>query len=160
MTFSDMSLGINSRIWVDADACPTAIRDILYRVADRIPIRVTLVANSYMQKPASQNIDFLQVTAGFDVADNEIVKRLSPGDIVVTSDIPLAAEAIELNAIAISPRGDLYTRHNIRSRLNMRDFMDTMRGSGMHTGGPPPFNQKNRQAFANQLDKLVSSLKS
>ena len=154
-----MSLGVNTQIWVDADACPAVIREILYRVADRIPIRVTLVANRYMQKPASQYVDFLQVTAGFDVADNEIVKKLSPGDIVVTSDIPLAAEAIELKAIALNPRGDLYTPHNIRSRLNMRDFMDTMRGSGMHTGGPPPFSHKDRQAFANQLDKLVSNLK-
>lgn len=147
-----------TRIWVDADACPAAIREILYRVADRIPIRVTLVANSYMHKPASKHVDCLQVTSGFDVADNEIVKRLSAGDIVVTGDIPLAAEAIELDAIALSPRGELYSRHNIRSRLNMRDFMDSMRGSGIHTGGPPPFSHKDRQSFANQLDKLLSKL--
>ncbi len=140
---------------MDADACPVAIREILFRAANRVPVRVTLVANSFVQKPNSQYVDFLQVASGFDVADNEIVKRLSPGDIVVTSDIPLAAEVIELNAIALSPRGELYTRHNIRSRLNMRDFMDTLRGSGVHTGGPPPFGHKDRQAFANQLDKLL-----
>ncbi|MGI9317472.1 MAG: YaiI/YqxD family protein [bacterium] len=148
-----------SRIWVDADACPAVIREILYRVADRVPIQVTLVANRHMQKPASRYVEFLQVTSGFDVADNEIVKRLSADDIVVTSDIPLAAEAIELKAIVLSPRGELYSRHNIRSRLNMRDFMDTMRGSGLHTGGPPPFSHRDRQSFANQLDKLVSRLR-
>jgi len=113
-----------------------------------------------MQKPASKHVDCLQVTSGFDVADNEIVKRLSAGDIVVTGDIPLAAEVIDLDAISLSPRGELYTRHNIRSRLNMRDFMDSMRGSGIHTGGPPPFSHKDRQSFANQLDKLLSKLQS
>jgi len=154
-----MSVLTENRIWVDADACPVVIRQILYRVADRVPIRVTLVANSFMQKPPSQFVDCLQVASGFDVADNEIVKRLAPGDIVITSDIPLAAEAIEHSAVALNPRGELYTRHNIRARLNMRDFMDSMRGSGVHTGGPPPFSHKDRQAFANQLDKLVSGLK-
>jgi uncharacterized protein YaiI (UPF0178 family) len=154
-----MDNAVKTRIWVDADACPEVIRQILYRVADRVPIRITLVANRYLQKPPSQYVDCLQVDAGFDVADNEIVKRLAPGDIVITSDIPLAAEVIALEATAINPRGALYTQHNIRARLNMRDFMDTMRGSGVHSGGPPPFSHKDRQAFANQLDKLVSRLK-
>ncbi len=153
-----MNKALAEKIWVDADACPIVIKDILIRVADRIQINVILVANQYIQKPPSQFVSCLQVDQGFDVADNEIVSRVSPGDIVITSDIPLAAEVVEKNATALSPRGELHTRHNIKARLNMRDFMDTMRGSGVQSGGPPPFSHKDRQAFANHLDRILAKL--
>jgi len=144
------------KIWVDADACPVVIKDILFRAAERTQIIVTLVANQYISVPKSMYIKSVQVPQGFDVADNEIVQRLAKGDLVITSDIPLAAEVIEKGAKALSPRGELYTKNNIRGRLNMRDFMDTLRGSGMATGGPPPLSQGDRQAFANQLDRWVA----
>jgi uncharacterized protein len=144
------------KIWVDADACPVAIKEILFRAAQRIGIQLTLVANHTLQIPQLQNINFLQVTAGFDVADNEIVKRLEAGDLVITSDIPLAAEVIDKGAHALNPRGELYTVENIRSRLNMRDFMDTLRASGVNTGGPAALSKSDRQSFANQLDKLLT----
>jgi uncharacterized protein YaiI (UPF0178 family) len=142
-------------IWVDADACPVVIRNILFRAAERTGVQLTLVANQAMSTPPYPNIRSLQVAAGFDVADNEIVKRVSAGDLIITSDIPLAAEAIAKGALALSPRGELLTESNVRPRLNMRDFLDTMRASGVHTGGPPPLNQKDRQAFANHLDTLL-----
>lgn len=148
------------KIWVDADACPVVIRDILFRAAQRTGVVLTLVANQNIQVPPSRNIKMLQVTAGFDVADNEIVQRVSAGDLVITSDIPLAAEVIEKEVFALSPRGELYSVDNIRARLNMRDFMDTMRASGIHTGGPPALNQSDRQNFANHLDKLLTNLNS
>ena len=144
------------KIWVDADACPVAIKEILFRAAQRIGIQLTLVANHTLQIPHLKNINFLQVTTGFDVADNEIIKRLEAGDLVITSDIPLAAEVIEKGAHALNPRGELYTVENIRSRLNMRDFMDTLRASGVNTGGPPALSKSDRQSFANQLDKLLT----
>lgn len=144
------------KIWVDADACPAVIRDILFRAAKRTEIMLTLVANQPVNVPPSPNIHFLRVTSGFDVADNEIVKRLAPSDLVVTSDIPLAAEAIDKGAVALSPRGELYTVENIRARLNMRDFLDTLRSSGVQTGGSAPLNQADRKAFADQLDALLS----
>ena len=147
------------KIWVDADACPVVIKEILFRAATRARIEVVLVANQFISLPKSDYLKFIQVTAGFDVADNEIVRRAVAGDIVITSDIPLAAEVIDKKALALNPRGELYTRHNIRTRLNMRDFMDTMRGSGIQSGGPPPFSQKDRQNFANQLDGLLSRRK-
>ena len=143
-------------IWVDADACPVVIKEILFKAAQRAKVQMTLVANHTMRIPKSSYIDFLQVTQGFDIADNEIVKRLSSNDLVITADIPLAAEAIENGAIALNPRGELYTTENIRARLNMRDFMDSLRSSGVDTGGPPPLNQKDRQAFANNLDRLLT----
>ncbi len=143
-------------IWVDADACPVVIKDILYRAAKRTETQLTLVANQSMTIPPSRYINFLRVALGFDVADNEIVKRLSTGDLVITSDIPLAADAIEKGAVVLSPRGELYTTDNIKARLSMRDFMETLRSSGVDTGGPPALNQNDRQAFANQLDKLLS----
>ena len=149
---------VAARIWVDADACPVVIREILVRVADRVPIQVTLVANQYQSKPPSPHVLCIQVEQGFDVADNEIVKRVIAGDIVITSDIPLASEVVEKGGHALSPRGELYTRHNIKARLNMRDFMDSMRGSGLQSGGPPPFSHKDRQAFANQLDRLIARM--
>jgi uncharacterized protein YaiI (UPF0178 family) len=145
------------KIWVDADACPVVIKDILFRAANRTQTYMTLIANHTMHIPNSEFITFSQVQQGFDVADNEIVKRLSAGDLVITNDIPLAAEAIEKVAIALSPRGDLYTADNIRARLSMRDFMETLRSSGIDTSGPPPLNQSDRQKFANQLDKLLTS---
>ena len=144
------------KIWVDADACPVVIKDILFKAADRVGIHVTLVANQSMQMPASPYIKFVLVPSGFDVADNEIVKRLDAGDLVVTADIPLAAEAIEKGGIALNPRGELYTTDNIKARLSMRDFMDTLRSSGVQTGGPPALNKNDRQAFANNLDKLLT----
>ena len=144
------------KIWVDADACPVVIKDILYRAAERTGVVVTLVANQSIRVPSSRYIKMLQVTSGFDVADNEIVKRVNARDIVITSDIPLAAEVIEKGAIALSPRGELYSADNIRARLNMRDFMDTLRAGGVHTGGPPALSQSDRQSFANHLDKLLT----
>lgn len=145
------------KIWVDADACPTVIRDILYRAAERTGVMVTLVANQSFSIPQSKYIKMLQVMPGFDVADNEIVKRVQSGDIVITSDIPLAAEVIDKDAVALSARGELYVKENIKSRLNMRDFLDTLRASGVHTGGPSALQQSDRKAFANQLDKLLTS---
>jgi len=144
------------KIWVDADACPVVIKDILYKAAQRTKILVTLVANRTMSIPKSQYIKSLQVKQGFDVADNEIVKRANKGDLVITSDIPLAAEVIENGSFALNPRGEMYSTDNIRAKLNMRDFMDTMRSSGIQTGGPPPLSQRDRQAFANHLDTLLT----
>ena len=144
------------QIWVDADACPGVIKDILFRAAQRTEVAVTLLANQYIPVPASKFIQSIQVSAGFDVANNEIVKRCEPGDLVITGDIPLAAEVIEKGAHALNPRGELYTKNTIRQRLNMRDFMDTMRSSGIHTGGPKALGQKERMAFANQLDKFLA----
>ena len=143
------------KIWVDADACPVVIKDILFKAAERTGVQVTLVANQPVHIPPSRFIAMLQVASGFDVADNEIVKRLGVGDLVITSDIPLAAEVIEKGGHALNPRGELYSADNIRARLNMRDFMDTMRASGIHTGGPPALSQSDRQSFANHLDKLL-----
>ncbi len=144
------------KIWVDADACPVVIKDILYRAAERTKIPVTLVANQSLEIPASHHIRFLQVSQGFDVADNEIVKRMESGDLVITSDIPLAADVIEKGGTALSPRGELYTANNIRARLNMRDFMETLRSSGINTGGPPALNQSDRKAFASHLDQILT----
>ena len=144
-------------IWVDADACPTVIKDILYRAAQRTGIELILVANQPLRVPPARNIRSIQVQAGFDIADNEIVRRCQSGDLVITADIPLAAEVIEKGGLALNPRGELYTVNTIRERLNMRDFMDTMRASGVQTGGPSPLHQKDRQQFANQLDTLLAS---
>ena len=147
------------KIWVDADACPGVIKDILFRAAERQQITTTLVANQSLAIPPSPFIHMLQVSAGFDVADNEIVKRLIAGDLVITADIPLAAEVIEKGGKALNPRGELYTTDNIKTRLNMRDFMDTLRSSGVNTGGPPPLGQSERQYFANNLDRLLTENK-
>lgn len=144
------------KIWVDADACPVVIKEILFRAAARAEIPVTLVANQFLKVPNSPFITFLQVQQGFDVADNEIVQRCESGDLVITADIPLASEVIDKKAIALNPRGELYTVENIKTRLNMRDFMDTMRASGIESGGPPPLTQRDRQQFANNLDKLLT----
>ncbi|MCG6871221.1 MAG: YaiI/YqxD family protein [Gammaproteobacteria bacterium] len=144
------------KIWVDADACPVVIREILFRAAERTGVELTLVANQAMHTPPSRFIRSLQVSQGFDVADNEIVKRLGAGDLVITSDIPLAAEVIEKGGQALSPRGELHTPENIRERLNLRDFMDTMRASGIDTGGPSAFRPGDRNEFASQLDRLLA----
>jgi uncharacterized protein YaiI (UPF0178 family) len=144
------------KIWVDADACPVVIKEILYRAAQRTGMQVTLVANQALQVPRSPHIKTVQVASGFDVADDEIVKRVEAGDLVITSDIPLAAEVIEKGGHALSPRGELYSTENIGPRLNMRDFLDTMRASGVDTGGPPALNQGDRQAFANHLDTFIT----
>ncbi|RJX66559.1 YaiI/YqxD family protein [Vibrio sinensis] len=143
------------KIWVDADACPVVVRDILFRASERTGVEVTLVANQFIRTPASPKVTMLQVMSGFDVADNEIVRRAEPGDMVITSDIPLADEVITKGAHALSSRGELFTKGNIKSRLNIRDFMDTMRSSGVQTGGPAPMSQADRQQFANHLDKWL-----
>ncbi|AVJ57033.1 YaiI/YqxD family protein [Idiomarina sp. OT37-5b] len=144
------------KIWVDADACPTVIKDILYRAAERKQLPLILVANQPLRVPPSKWIRTMQVSSGFDVADNEIAERCQPGDLVITADIPLAADVIKKDGLALSPRGELFTKSNIGSRLNMRDFMDTMRSSGEHTGGPPPLHQRDRMQFANELDKILA----
>ena len=143
-------------IWVDADACPRVIRDILYRAAERCQVALTLVANQAIEIPRSRHVRMLTVSAGFDVADNEIARRVEAGDLVVTSDIPLAADAIAKHAEVVSPRGERFTPDNIRERLTMRDFMDTMRSSGLTSGGPPPLSPTDRQAFANALDSYLA----
>lgn len=144
-------------IWVDADACPKVIKEILFRAAERTGVFVTLVANQPLVAPRLQNIATLRVAPGFDVADNEIVKRLDSGDLVITADIPLAAEVIAKGGHALNPRGELYTKDTIRARLSMRDFMDSLRSSGVETGGPSSFSKSDRQSFANQLDRFLSS---
>ncbi|RUO38965.1 YaiI/YqxD family protein [Pseudidiomarina aestuarii] len=146
-------------IWVDADACPTVIKDILYRAAERKQLQLTLVANQPLRVPPSPYINTLTVTSGFDVADNEIVERCQAGDLVITSDIPLAADVLKKGAHALSPRGERYTKDTIGARLNVRDFMDTMRASGVQSGGPPPLNQRDRMQFANHLDSLLANVK-
>jgi len=143
-------------IWVDADACPVTIREILFRAAQRTGIPLTLVANQSLQVPPGGLIKSLRVGSGFDQADAEIVRRSVAGDLVITADIPLAAEVIAKGALALSPRGELFDQSNIRARLNMRDFLDTMRSSGFNTGGPPALNQKDRKQFADHLDRLLS----
>jgi hypothetical protein len=144
------------KIWVDADACPVVIKDILFRASERTGLQLTLVANQPVRIPPSRHIKMLQVSPGFDIADNEIVRRLEEGDLVITSDIPLAADVIKKGGHALSPRGELYSADSIGARLNMRDFLDTMRASGVNTGGPPALSQNDRKSFANQLDRLLA----
>jgi uncharacterized protein YaiI (UPF0178 family) len=144
------------RIWVDADACPLPIKEILYRAAERAEIELTLVANKPLGTPRSRFIRAIQVPKGFDVADNRIAQEVAKGDLVVTADIPLAAEVIAKGGHALNPRGELYSPENIRERLAMRNFMDELRSAGVDTGGPAPFGQADRQAFANQLDRLIA----
>ena len=144
------------KIWVDADACPVVIKEILFRAAERTKTPTTFVANHFIQVAKSKYIKFLRVHSGFDVADNEIVKQITDKDLVITADIPLAAEVVEKGALALNPRGELYPESNIKQRLNIRDFMDTLRASGVHTGGAPPISQSDRQSFANNLDKILA----
>ncbi|MGC1549053.1 MAG: YaiI/YqxD family protein [Rhodanobacter sp.] len=149
-------MSAEAQIWVDADACPVAIKEILFRAAEREQVHVTLVANQYLRTPPSRYIRSVQVPSGFDVADNEIVQRVAAGDLVVTQDIPLAALVIEKGALAIHPRGELYTPETIAQRLSMRNFLDELRGSGVDTGGPAAFHPRDKQAFANQLDRWLT----
>lgn len=143
-------------IWVDADACPVAAKEILFKAADRTKTKVTLVANQYIKTPPSFYINMMQVSHGFDEADNTIVEKVTEGDIVITADIPLASDVIDKGALAINPRGELYTSANIKQKLNMRDFMDTMRSSGIQTGGQNKYGDREKQEFANQLDRLLA----
>ncbi|MDH4149104.1 MAG: YaiI/YqxD family protein [Betaproteobacteria bacterium] len=144
-------------IWVDADACPGVIKDILYRAAVRVSLPLTLVANRALQIPRSPWIRMLQVPHGFDVADNHIVTVVTAGDLVITADIPLAAAVVEKGASALNPRGELYTRDNVQGLLDMRNFMDTLRSSGVETGGPSALGNAERQAFASQLDRWIGA---
>ncbi|NVO62175.1 YaiI/YqxD family protein [Photobacterium damselae] len=144
------------KIWVDADACPNVVKEILFRVANRVGVQVTLVANQFIRVPASAHIRSIQVEAGFDVADNYIVQQVEAGDLVITADIPLADEIITKNGHALNPRGEMYTKETIKQRLQMRDFMETLRSSGIQTGGPAPLSQADRQNFANKLDSFIA----
>ncbi|MGB7415444.1 MAG: YaiI/YqxD family protein [Thermosynechococcaceae cyanobacterium] len=144
------------KIWVDADACPNAIKEILYRAANRVKIPLILVANHYLRPPASELITAIQVPKGFDGADQHIVENLEPGDLVITADIPLAADVIASQAHALNPRGEFYDKNNIRERLALRNFMDELRSGGVDTGGPPALHQRDLQAFANQLDRFLT----
>lgn len=145
-------------IWVDADACPVPVKEILFRAAERTKTELVLVANQYIPTPPSTVIRALQVSSGFDVADNYIVEQAQTGDLVITADIPLAAEIIEKKAVALNPRGELYTEQNIKQRLNIRDFMDTMRASGVQSGGQAKYGDKEKQQFANKLDQYLAKL--
>ena len=144
------------QIWIDADACPNVIKEILFRAAERLQIPLTLVANKSLRTPPSPYIKSIRVGAGFDVADNMIVQEMESGDLVITADIPLASEVIDKNGHALNPRGEFYFKENIEERLTMRNFMDELRSTGVNTGGPATLNQKDRQAFANQLDRFLS----
>lgn len=146
------------KIWVDADACPVVIKEIIYRAADRARITTTLVANKLLRVPPSPYIRAMQVEKGFDVADNRIVEILEAGDLVITADIPLAAQVIEKGGYALNPRGEFYSVHNIQERLSMRNFMEGLRSSGVDISGPSVLNQSDRQAFAAELDKLIARL--
>ena len=146
-------------IWIDADACPKVIRDIVCRAAERTGIQTTFIANQPLSLPPFPNLRSLQVRQGFDVADDEIARRTQAGDLIVTQDIPLANEVIEKGAVALSPRGELFTASTIKARLNMRDFMDTMRASGVQTGGPPALSHADRKLFADQLDRYFARVR-
>ena len=144
------------QIWVDADACPTVVKEILYRAAERTQTSLILVANSFLRTPPSPYISSIRVEAGFNVADNMIVQQMDPGDLVITADIPLASEVITQGGHALNPRGEFYSKENIKERLSMRNFMDELRDTGVNAGGPPPLNKKIRQLFANQLDRFLA----
>lgn len=144
------------QIWIDADACPAAIKDILYRAAQRKQLTLTLVANQPLRTPASPYIRSLRVAGGFDVADNKIVELVQVGDLVITADIPLAADVIKKGGYALNPRGELYTADNIQERLTLRNFLGELRNTGVNTGGPAALSHRDRQAFANQLDRFLT----
>jgi uncharacterized protein YaiI (UPF0178 family) len=144
------------QIWVDADACPGVVKQILYRAAERAQVRLTLVANRHLSLPRSPYIRAIQVARGFDVADRRIAESMQPGDLIVTADVPLAADVVEKGGLALNPRGELYTEENIGEHLAMRNLMDELRSGGMEVGGPAAFDKTDRQAFANQLDRLLS----
>ncbi|OQY19246.1 MAG: DUF188 domain-containing protein [Desulfobacteraceae bacterium 4572_35.1] len=144
-------------IWVDADACPKVIKEILYRVAERKKVVVTLVANQPLHIPSSRYLNFMLVGAGIDIADDKIIELIAPGDLVITADIPLAAAAIKKKGLALNPRGNFYTTDNIQERLTIRNMLDELRGCGVNTGGPAAFSATDKQAFANQLDRFLTS---
>ncbi len=144
------------QIWVDADACPKVVKEMLFRAAERVKVSVTLLANSLLRTPPSPYIKAIQVADGFDEADNQIVQKLQHGDLVITADIPLAAEVIKKGGYALNPRGEFYTEDNVQEYLTMRNFMQELRSAGETTAGPPAFSQKDRQAFANQLDSFLT----
>ncbi|GAB3104433.1 YaiI/YqxD family protein [Lysobacter terrae] len=144
------------QIWVDGDACPGAVKEILFRAAERAQVHVTFVANQWVRCPPSRYVRALQVQGGFDEADNEIVERMRPGDLVVTQDIPLAARVIAKGGAAVSPRGERHTTDNMAERLSMRNFMEELRGAGVQTGGPSAFHARDRQSFANELDRWLA----
>ena len=143
-------------IWVDADACPKVIKEILYRAVKRTGTTLTLVANKPLRTPASQHISSVLVPDGFDVADSHIVSEMKAGDLVITADIPLAAEVIDNGGYALNPRGEFYTENTVKERLSIRNFMDELRSTGVNTGGPPALNQRDRQTFANELDRFLT----
>ncbi len=144
------------QIWVDADACPVVIREILCRAAERTGVLLTLVANKAVRLPGRPNIQFVQVPPGLDAADKRIIELMQAEDLVITADVPLAAAVIEHGGVALNPRGELYTRENVREHLSVRNFLDELRGSGVNTGGPAALSQRERAQFANQLDRLLS----
>ncbi len=146
------------KIWVDGDACPVVIREILCKAAERTGITTTFIANQRLPLPSLKSIKSLQVASGYDAADHEIVRRLDAGDLVITSDIPLAADAIDKAAMVLSPRGEVYDVDNIRARLTMRDFMESLRASGVDSGGPPPLSQADRKTFAGHLDRWLQKV--
>ncbi|MDQ6966929.1 MAG: YaiI/YqxD family protein [Mariprofundaceae bacterium] len=153
---NETGAGVPMRLWVDADACPKAVKEIVYRAAERLKLNTTFVANSRLTLPRSSYLHFVLVEAGFDVADKEITRMMQAGDLVITADIPLAADAIEKGGYALNPRGEFYTQDNVKSALSMRNFMDGLRGAGTITGGPAAFSQRDRTAFANQLDRFLT----
>jgi uncharacterized protein YaiI (UPF0178 family) len=146
-------------IWVDADACPVVIKEILFRAAERLQLPTVLVANQLLRVPPSKVIRAVQVSHGFDEADHWIVEQAQPGDLVITADIPLAARTVEKGVAALNPRGEFYSAENIRERLNMRDFMEELRSTGLQAGGPAPFSQSDRQAFGKSLDRFLAKIK-
>ena len=145
------------RIWVDADACPVPVKEILFRAADRLSIELTLVANHPLRTPPSVFVKSVQVPTGFDVADHYIANAMRPGDLIVTADIPLAAQVVENGGLALNPRGELYTRENVGQLLDMRNFMDELRASGVPTAGPPALSAADRRSFARQLDRVLTN---
>ncbi|MDG0978458.1 MAG: YaiI/YqxD family protein [Halieaceae bacterium] len=148
----------SARIWVDADACPKVLREIILKAANRVAVKAIFVANHNLGIASTSYSSFVQVRSGFDVADDYIAEHISPGDLLVSNDIPLADQAITAGALVINMRGEELTKANIKSRLNLRDFMDTMRSSGVQTGGPPPLSQRDRANFANSLDRFLAKL--
>jgi len=147
------------QVWIDADACPVEIKELLFRAAVRRQVKMTLVANQPMRTPKSDYVDSIVVGSGLDVADRRIVELVEPGDLVVTADIPLAADVVAKGARALNPRGELYTEGNIGERLAVRNMLDDLRAGGQITGGPPNFNGKDKQAFANQFDRWLTKAK-
>ncbi len=154
----DSSSKVCMKVWIDADACPKMVKEIIFKASARLKVKVCLVANSYMQIPSSPYISLIQVDKGADVADFYIVEHLESNDLVITADIPLASAVVEKNATAINPRGEIYTEENISERLSMRNFMQELRDSGIDTGGPPPLNAKDKEKFANAFDRIMTKL--